>query len=222
MVKLAADFLEAAESDIVVENNQFFVKGVPQKVLTFAAIAQAAYQPHKLPPGMEVGLESSRFFNAPNLAFPFGSHVCVVEIDTETGDLSFLKYVSVDDCGVVINPSIVDGQVHGGVAQGISQALYEELVYDETGQILSGSLMDYTFPNAQQLPHLELGRTFTPSPHNPLGAKGVGESGATGAPPVVVNAVLDALRPYGITNLDMPLRPEKIWRALACYSDASS
>jgi len=214
LTKLAAHLLEASESDIELEDGQVKVKGVPQRALTFDAVAKAAYQPHKLPADMEIGLESSRFFNPPDVVFPFGSHICALEIDTETGDISFLKYVSVDDCGTVINPLIVDGQVHGGVAQGISQALYEELVYDETGQILTGSLMDYTFPNSLELPGFELGRTFTPSPHNPLGAKGVGESGATGAPPVVVNAVLDALRPYHIYNLDMPLRPEKIWKAL--------
>ncbi len=214
MMKLAAHTLEASESDIEVNDGEFVVKGVPGRSLTFETVAANAYKPHKLPPEAEIGLESSRFFNPPDLVFPFGSHVCALEIDTETGDVHFLKYVSVDDCGVVINPLIVDGQVHGGVAQGISQALYEELVYDETGQIISGSLMDYTFPTASELPDMVLGRTFTPSPHNPIGAKGIGESGATGAPPVVVNAVLDALRPYGVTNLDMPLRPEKIWKSL--------
>jgi carbon-monoxide dehydrogenase large subunit len=214
LTKLAAHMLEASESDLELAEEQVRIKGVPQRSISFEKVAQAAYQPHKLPPDMEVGLESSRFFNPPDVVFPFGSHVCAVEVDTDTGDVSFLKYVSVDDCGTVINPLIVDGQVHGGVAQGISQALYEELVYDENGQIISGSLMDYTFPTAGELPPFTLGRTFTPSPHNPLGAKGIGESGATGAPPVVVNAVLDALRPYGINNLDMPLRPEKLWKAL--------
>jgi carbon-monoxide dehydrogenase large subunit len=214
MSKLAAHMLEASESDIEVGEGQFFVKGVPGRTISFNNLAKAAYQPWKLPPDTEVGLESSRFFNPPDVVFPFGSHVCALEIDTETGDISFLKYVGVDDCGTVINPLIVDGQVHGGTAQGISQALYEELVYDENGQIISGSLMDYTFPNAVELPGFELGRTVTPSPRNPLGAKGIGESGTTAATPVVVNAVLDALRPYGITNLDMPLRPEKIWKAL--------
>ncbi len=214
MSKIAAHLLEAAENDIDVGSNEFFVKGVPGRSVTFNKIARAAYQPHKLPPDMEIGLESSRFFNPSDVVFPFGSHVCALEIDTETGDISFLKYVGVDDCGMVINPMIVDGQVHGGTAQGISQALYEELVYDPSGQILSGTLMDYTFPTAGEIPGFELGRTFTPSPRNPLGAKGIGESGTTAATPVVVNAVLDALRPYGITNLDMPLRPEKIWKAL--------
>ncbi len=214
MLKLAAYMLEASEGDIEVNDGQFAVKGVPQRSVPFLKVAKAAHDPGKLPPEMEIGLESSRYFNPPDLVYPFGTHVCAVEIETDTGDISILKYISVDDCGTVINPMIVDGQVHGGLAQGISQALYEELVYDENGQVLSGSLMDYTFPTAAELPDFELGRTFTPSPHNPLGAKGIGESGATGAPPVVVNAVLDALRPYGVTNLDMPLRPEKIWKVL--------
>jgi len=214
MQKLAAYMLEASEGDIEVSEGQFAVKGVPQRSVPFLKVAKAAHDPGKLAPEMEIGLESSRYFNPPDLVYPFGSHICAVEIDTETGDIAILKYFSVDDCGTVINPMIVDGQVHGGLAQGISQALYEELVYDENGQVLSGSLMDYTFPTAGELPGFELGRTFTPSPNNPLGAKGIGESGATGAPPVVVNAVLDALRPYGVNNLDMPLRPEKIWKVL--------
>lgn len=209
--KLAAHMLEAAEADIEMADGQVFVKGVPNRAVTFEKVARAAYNPGKLSPGMEVGLESSRFFNAPDVVFPFGSHICALEIDTETFDVKILKYVSVDDCGTVINPMIVDGQVHGGVVQGISQALFEKVVYDSTGQIISGSLMDYSFPNTRLLPTMQLGRTFTPSPRNPLGAKGVGESGATGSPPAVVNAVLDALRPYGISNLDMPLWPDKLW-----------
>lgn len=215
VVKLAAHMLEASEEDIELGDDQANVKGVPGRSVSFDKIAQAAYQPQKLPAGTEVGLEASRFFNPPGQVFPFGAHVCVVEVDTETGDVEIVKYVAVDDCGTMINPLIVEGQVHGGVAQGISQALYEEVVFDENGQLLSGSLMDYTFPNAQELPSFELGHTSTPSPRNPLGAKGIGESGATGAPPTVVNAVLDALRPYGINHLDMPLRPEKIWKALS-------
>lgn len=212
MKRLAAHMLEAAEGDIEMEAGQVFVKGVPNRSVSFEKVVRAAYNPGKLPPGMEVGLESSRFFNPSDVVFPFGSHICALEIDTETFDVKILRYISVDDCGTVINPMIVDGQVHGGVVQGISQALYEHVVYDATGQILSGSLMDYSFPNTRLLPNMELGRTFTPSPRNPLGAKGVGESGATGAPPAVVNAVLDALRPYGITNLDMPLWPDKLWK----------
>lgn len=210
--QIAAHMLEAAEGDMDMADGQVFVKGVPNRAVSFDKVVRAAYNPGKLPPGMEIGLESSRFFNAPDVVFPFGSHVCALEIDTETFDVKILKYVGVDDCGTVINPMIVDGQVHGGVVQGISQALYEHVVYDSTGQILSGSLMDYSFPNTRLLPTMELGRTFTPSPRNPLGAKGIGESGATGAPPAVVNAVLDAFRPYGINNLDMPLWPDKLWK----------
>jgi carbon-monoxide dehydrogenase large subunit len=210
--QLAAHMLEAAEGDIEMAGGQVFVKGVPNRSVTFDKVARYAYNPAKLPPNMDVGLESSRFFNAPDVVFPFGSHVCALEIDTETFEVKILKYVSVDDCGTVINPMIVDGQVMGGVIQGISQALFERVVYDENGQILSGSLMDYCFPNTRLAPSMELGRTFTPSPRNPLGAKGIGESGATGAPPAVVNAVLDAFRPYGINNLDMPLWPDKLWK----------
>lgn len=210
--KLAAHILEAAEADIEMAEGQVFVKGVPNRSVSFEKVARAAYNPGKLPPDMEVGLESSRFFNPPDVVYPFGSHVCALEIDTETFDVKILKYVSVDDCGTVINPMIVDGQVMGGVIQGISQALFEQVIYDENGQMLSGSLMDYSFPNTRLLPNMELGRTFTPSPRNPLGAKGIGESGATGAPPAVVNAVLDAFRPYGINNLDMPLWPDRLWK----------
>ncbi|MEI7556548.1 xanthine dehydrogenase family protein molybdopterin-binding subunit [Candidatus Chlorohelix sp.] len=215
MVKLAAHMLEASENDIEVADGTFSVKGVPGSSRSFKEIARTAYQPARLPADMEMGLESSRYFNAPDLTFPFGTHICALEINTETGEVEFIKYVSVDDCGNVINPMIVDGQIHGGLAQGISQALYEEVVYDEDGQLLSGSLMDYTFPTATELPAYELNRTFTPSPLNPLGSKGIGESGATGSPPAVVNAVLDALRPYGVTNLDMPLRPEKLWKIIS-------
>ncbi len=210
--QLAAHMLEAAEGDMEMADGQVFVKGVPNRSVSFEKVARAAYNPGKLPPNMEVGLESSRFFNPPDVVFPFGSHICALEIDSETFDVKILRYVSVDDCGIVINPMIVDGQVMGGVIQGISQALFEQVIYDETGQILSGSLMDYSFPNTRLLPTMELGRTFTPSPRNPLGAKGIGESGATGSPPAVVNAVLDALRPYGISNLDMPLWPDKLWK----------
>ncbi|NWJ45756.1 MAG: molybdopterin-dependent oxidoreductase [Chloroflexi bacterium] len=215
MVKLAAHMLEASENDIEVLEGSFSVKGVPGSSRTFVEIARTAYQPDRLPADMEMGLESSRYFNAPDLTFPFGTHICALEINTETGEVEFIKYVSVDDCGNVINPMIVDGQIHGGLAQGISQALYEEVVYDEDGQLLSGSLMDYTFPTATELPPYTLNRTFTPSPLNPLGSKGIGESGATGSPPAVVNAVLDALRPYGVTNLDMPLRHEKLWKIIS-------
>jgi len=168
----------------------------------------------ELPRGMEPGLEATSYFSPPEYTYPFGAHVCTVEVDRETGEISILRYVAVDDCGRVINPMLVEGQVHGGIAQGIGQALYEEVVYDEGGQCLSGTLMDYAVPKAGQLPRYDCSRTETPTNVNPLGVKGVGEAGTIGATPTVVNAVLDALAPYGVVNLDMPLKPEKIWRAL--------
>jgi len=169
---------------------------------------------------MEPGLEATSFFEPSGCTFPFGTHVATVEVDPQTGTVRFLRYVAVDDCGNVISPLLVDGQLHGGIAQGIGQALYEEVVYDEGGQLLTATLMDYAVPKAGMLPHFELAGTVTPSPLNPLGVKGVGEAGAIGSTPCVVNAVLDALRPFGIRHLDMPLKPEKIWRAVQAAKDA--
>ena len=149
-----------------------------------------------------------------NFTFPFGAHICVTEVNPDTGDVSILRYVAVDDCGKIINPLIVAGQIHGGIAQGIGQALYEEAVYDETGQLLSGEFTDYTVPKATHIPPIESYHTETPSPSNPLGVKGVGEAGAIGSPPAVVNSVIDALSPFGVKHIDMPLTPEKVWRAI--------
>jgi carbon-monoxide dehydrogenase large subunit len=163
---------------------------------------------------MEPGLEATSYFSPPQSTFPFGAHVCVVEIDTSTGEVEIIRYVAVDDCGRVINPMMVEGQVHGGIAQGIGQALYEQVVYDEAGQLVSGSLMDYVIPKAEQLPEYHCQKMETPTKANPLGVKGVGEAGTIGATPAVVNAVLDALEPFGVRNLDMPLKPEKIWKVL--------
>src|SRR5438477_253679 len=182
--------------------------------VNFTDAVSAAYMARNLPPGMEPGLDATRFFEPSNFTFPFGTHVCVVEIDEETGEPKIAKYVAVDDCGNVINPLLVEGQVHGGLVQGIAQALYEEVVYDENGQLLTGSLMDYAIPRAHDFPEFELDRTVTPSPVNPLGLKGVGEAGTIGSTPAVVNAVVDALAPFGITHIDMPVRSEKIWRIL--------
>ena len=154
------------------------------------------------------------FFEPKNFTFPFGTHICVVEIDKETGETKFLRYVAVDDCGKVINPLLVDGQIHGGIVQAIGQALYEEVVYDEQGQLITGELMDYALPRASQMPWFELDRTETPSPVNPLGVKGVGEAGTIGATPAVVNAVVDALSPYGVKHVDMPVRPENVWKII--------
>jgi len=157
---------------------------------------------------------AAQFFEPPNFCAPFGTHAAVVEVDTETGSVNFRRYVAVYDCGTVINPLIVEGQVHGGTSQGIGQALYEAVHYDETGQLLSGSLMDYAVPKATMLSHFEIANTVTPTPINPLGAKGIGESGCIAGSACVLNAVLDALSPLGVRSLEMPLKPARIWRAI--------
>ena len=169
---------------------------------------------HDLPPGEEAGLNESAFFDPVNFTYPFGVHIAEVEVDTDTGDTTITRYLAVDDCGNVINPMIVDGQVHGGVAQGVAQALWEEVVYDEEGQLITGTLMDYAVPFSSDLPSFETGATITPSPVNPLGVKGVGEAGTIASTPVIVNAVIDALSDLGVEHIDMPLRPEKVWRAI--------
>ena len=182
--------------------------------LTIQEIALAAHVAKEIPPDTEPGLSATYFFEPKNFTFPFGTHVCVVEIDKETGETKIVKYVAVDDCGKVINPLLVDGQVHGGIVQAIGQALYEEVVYDEQGQLVTGELMDYALPKASQMPWFETDRTETPSPVNPLGVKGVGEAGTIGATPAIVNAIVDALSPYGVKHVDMPVRPESVWRII--------
>ncbi len=182
--------------------------------LTIQEIALAAHIAKEIPPDTEPGLSATYFFEPKNFTFPFGTHVCVVEIDKDTGETKIIKYVAVDDCGKVINPLLVDGQVHGGIVQAIGQALYEEVVYDDQGQLVTGELMDYALPKASQMPWFETDRTETPSPVNPLGVKGVGEAGTIGATPAIVNAVVDALAPYGVKHLDMPVRPEKVWKII--------
>jgi carbon-monoxide dehydrogenase large subunit len=183
--------------------------------ITIQEIALAAHVAKEIPPDTEPGLSATYFFEPKNFTFPFGTHICVVEIDKDTGDTKIIKYVAVDDCGKVINPMLVDGQVHGGIVQSIGQALYEEVVYDEQGQLLTGELMDYALPKASQMPWFETDRTETPSSVNPLGVKGVGEAGTIGATPAIVNAVVDALAPYGVKHIDMPIRPEKVWQIIA-------
>ena len=212
--KIAAHLLEASEEGVVFEDGQFFVQGAPDKSQSIAEIALQAHLAHNLPEGIEPGLNATTFYDPSNFTYPFGTHVCVVEIDPETGVVKFLRYIAVDDVGNVINPMIVDGQIHGGIAHGIAQALWEEAVYDENGQLITGEFLDYVLPKAHMLPPYELERTVTPCPHNPLGVKGVGETGAIASPAAVVNAVMDALKPFGIKHLDMPLTPEKIWQAL--------
>jgi len=181
---------------------------------TIQDIALAAHLAKELPPDTEPGLSATYFFEPKNFTFPFGTHIAVVEIDRETGDIKFLRYVAVDDCGKVINPLLVDGQLHGGIVQALGQAMYEEVVYDEQGQLITGTLMDYAVPRASQIPELELARTETTSPVNPLGVKGVGEAGTIGATPAIVGAIVDALAPFGVRHLDMPVKPEAVWRII--------
>jgi carbon-monoxide dehydrogenase large subunit len=211
--RIAAHMLEAASDDVVFADGRYQVKGVPAKALGFAEIAARAHT-DDLPKGMEAGLEASDFFRPPQLVYPFGAHVAVVEIDRETGRVTLRSFVSVDDCGVRVSPLLVAGQVHGGLAQGIAQALLEEMVYGQDGQLVTGTLMDYAVPHADDLPSFVTDQTVTPTPVNPMGAKGIGEAATIGSTPAVVNAVVNALRPFGVRHLDMPLRPERIWRAL--------
>ncbi len=211
---IAAHLLEASDEDILFEEGRYFVRGAPDKAQTWADIALQAHLAHNLPPGLEPGLRATTFYDPSNFTFPFGTHVAVVEVDPETGQVTLLRYVAVDDVGNVINPMIVDGQIHGGVAHGIGQALWEHALYDDNGQLVTGELLDYAVPKAHMLVSYEVDRTVTPCPHNPLGVKGTGEAGTIASPVAVVNAVMDALKPHGIKHLDMPLTPEKIWRAI--------
>lgn len=212
--KFAAHLLEAAEEDIVFEDGKFFVRGAPDKSQTLADVALQAHLAHNIPDDIEPGLYATTFYDPANFTFPFGTHVAVVEVDPDTGEVSINRYIAVDDVGNVINPMIVDGQVHGGIAQGIGQALWEGAVYDESGQLLTGTLLDYAVPKAHKLVSYEVDRTVTPCPHNALGVKGAGETGTIASPAAVVNAVVDALKPYGVKHLDMPLTPEKVWQAI--------
>jgi aerobic carbon-monoxide dehydrogenase large subunit len=212
---LASHLLEAAVEDMDYADGKFFVKGLPDRHKTIQDIALLANVAWNLPQGMEAGLEASSFYDPPNFTFPFGAHVAVVDVDPETGKVRLLRYVAVDDCGPQINPVIVEGQVHGGVVQGIGQALWEEAVYDDNGQLLTGSLADYAIPRADALPDIEVLSTVTPSPHHPLGVKGIGEAGTIASTATVYNAVIDALQPFGVDSLRMPLTPERVWRALS-------
>ena len=218
-IRIAAHQWEANSDDLEYRDGKIGVRGDPSKSMTTAEAGFLAFMGDKLPPGLEPGLDATRRFEPPNFVYPFGTHVCVVEIDSETGQVKIVRYVAVDDCGKVLNPMIVEGQVHGGIAQGMAQALYEEVVYDEYGQLLTGTLMDYAVPHAEQVPHFELDRTVTQTTVNPLGVKGVGEAGTIGSTPAVVNAVMDALAPFGVEHIDMPLRPEKLWKAMAPRSN---
>jgi carbon-monoxide dehydrogenase large subunit len=210
--KIAAYLLEVSEDDLEWEPGKFFVKGAPQKAKTIQEIAFAAYTNH--PPGMEAGLEAVDYYDPPNLTFPFGSYICVVDIDRGTGEVKIRRFVAVDDCGNIINPMIVDGQIHGGLTMGMAPALFEEISYDENGNITGGSFMDYLLPTAMETPKWETDKTVTPSPHHPIGAKGVGESATVGAPPAIVNAVVDALAHLGVRHIDIPMTPERVWNIL--------
>ncbi|SFF70863.1 carbon-monoxide dehydrogenase large subunit [Planifilum fulgidum] len=212
--KIASHALEASEADLEFEGGAFRVKGVPDKKISFQDITLKAYLAWDLPEGVEPALEAQAFYDPSNFVYPFGTHICVVEVDGETGQVELKRYVAVDDPGPVINPVVAEGQVHGGIVQGIGQALWEGAVYDERGQLISGTFMDYAMPKARFFPNFETAFTETPSPVNPLGVKGIGETGTIASTPAVVNAVVDALKPFGVKDLEMPLTPEKVWKAM--------
>ncbi len=211
---LAAHLLEAATEDIDYEDGKFFVKGSPDQFKSIQDIALMANVAWDMPEGMDPGLDATTFYDPPNFTYPFGTHIAVVEVDTDTGHVEVKRYVAADDCGPRINPMIVDGQIHGGVVQGIGPVLWEGAVYDEDGQLLTGSMMDYAIPKSNSLPNIETLTTVTASPHHPLGIKGVGETGTIASTATAYNAVMDALRPLGVDKIDMPLTPEKIWKAI--------
>jgi aerobic carbon-monoxide dehydrogenase large subunit len=212
--RYAAHLLEASVDDIEIDGANYRVKGSPDKVKTIQEIAFALDLAFDTPEGMEPYLDETAYHDTPNCTFPFGTHIAIVEIDEETGKVDLVRYVAVDDVGKKINPMIVDGQLHGGIAQGVGQALWEGAIYGEDGQLLTGSMMDYALPKASWLPNFELDETVTPSPVNALGVKGVGEAGAIASTAAVANAVIDALSPLGIRHLDMPYTPQTVWRAI--------
>jgi carbon-monoxide dehydrogenase large subunit len=213
MAVLAAHLLGVEPGDISIGRGRLSAKG-GKKSISFGELVMAAYTARNIPPGFEPGLEATHFFEPSNFTFPFGCHICAVEVDPETGEVKIENYVAVDDCGKVINPLLVDGQIHGGIAQGMGQAMWEEAIYNDDGQLVTGTLMDYAVPKAHLLPEFTLDRTVTPSPVNPMGVKGVGEAGTIAATPCVVNAVCDALAPLGVRHIDMPLKPERVWNAI--------
>ncbi len=212
---ICAALLEAAPDDIELADGKFQVRGSPDKSMTMAEISGAAHiPPNELPADIEPGLEESSFYDPENFVFPFGAHACIVDVDVETGKVKVVRYLAVDDCGPAINPMIIDGQIHGGIVHAIGQALYEQVVYDDTGQLVTGTFVDYALPTAAEVPSFETDRTETPSPVNSLGVKGVGEAGTIAATPAVTAAVLDALKPLGVHDLDMPPTPMRVWQAL--------
>ena len=220
--KLAAHLLKAKAAQIVVRDGRFFVAGKPKSGIDWARLAAAAYVAKDLPRNFEPGLEASSFFEPANCTYPFGTHIVAVEVERETGNVRIETYVAVDDCGKQVNPLLIEGQVQGGIAHSLGQVLFERAVYDEAGQLLTGEFTDYPIPRAADIPRYKFGSTVTPSPSNPLGVKGVGEAGTIGATPAIANAVLDALAPLGIRHLDLPLLPEKLWRAIRSASPQKS
>jgi aerobic carbon-monoxide dehydrogenase large subunit len=212
--KIAAHQLECSEDDLDFVAGTFSVRGTPDRSMPLAAVAFEAFTAHNLPDGLEPNLEAHVTYDPPNFSWPFGTHICVVEVDTETGDVEVLKYVAVDDCGNQINPLIVDGQVHGGVIQGLAQALYEEAVYDMDGNLKTTNLAEYLVPSAADVPSIITDHTITPSPTNAMGVKGIGEAGTIGAAPAVINAIVDALSGLGVRNMPMPASPLNVWNAI--------
>jgi aerobic carbon-monoxide dehydrogenase large subunit len=211
---IAATMMEVSPDDIEVTKGTYSVKGDPTMSKTIQEIALAAHGPLELPEGVEGHLDASCVYDPPNLTYPYGAYICVVDVDAGTGAVKVRRFVAVDDCGTRINPTIVEGQIHGGLADGIGMALMEVIAFDEEGNCLGGSFMDYQLPTSMECPSWELGETVTPSPHHPIGAKGVGESATVGSPAAVVNAVMDALKPYGVRHADMPLTPAQVWRTI--------
>ena len=216
MIKIAAHQLEASESDLVYDrdNGKVYVKGAPGKAKAFGELAFAAYTAHNLPDGLEPGMEEQSFYDPANFTFPNSAHIAYVEVDKDTGEVSLQKYYAVDDVGNVVNPMIVEGQIVGGVVQGIGQALYEHGTYDSDGQPQTVTFMDYAMPKAQFFPMFQVARTVTPSPHNPLGVKGAGEMGTIAATPAIANAVMDAIAHLGVEHIELPLTPQRIWKAM--------
>ena len=211
---VAAAMLEAAPDDLEWTRGRWAVKGDPEQGATIQDIAAAARGAIELPEGVEAGLDAEAVYDPPNLTFPFGAYVCVVDVDPRTAVVKVRRFVAVDDCGVRINPAIVEGQIHGGLTDGVGMALMEHIAFDEDGNCLGASLMDYLIPTALEVPDWETGETVTPSPHHPIGAKGVGESATVGSPPTIVNAICDALAPYGVRHVDMPCTPSRVWDAM--------
>ncbi|QSO46488.1 xanthine dehydrogenase family protein molybdopterin-binding subunit [Alicyclobacillus mengziensis] len=212
--KIAAHMLEVAVDDVRFEDGTFNVEGAPGRSVSIQEVTLQAYLAWNLPQGVEPALEGTAFYDPVNFVYPFGTHICVVEVDADTGEIDLQKYVAVDDCGRVINPMVAEGQVHGGIVQGIGQALWEGAVYDEQGQLVTGTFMDYAMPKARFFKQFETAFTETPAPQNPLGVKGIGETGTIASTPTVVNAVMDALRPFGVKDINMPLTPERVWKAM--------